>query len=125
MFANYRILTPEANAAPILWRAVRALGGSGASQFIGRDFIGVIELLSAVLYTMSKKLAEILSLPLVMHNISAPRLRFLKQNDPKVHKSDNVPPEVVFISTAIVVIKLVYGLDGRTRYAPCAKNSDY
>lgn len=26
---NYRILIPEANAAPILWRAVRALAGSG------------------------------------------------------------------------------------------------
>lgn len=66
---------------------------------------------------MSKKLAQILSLPLVLHNISAPRLRGLKQNDPKAHKSDNVPPEVALICTAIVVIKLVYGLDGRTRYA--------
>lgn len=66
---------------------------------------------------MSKKLAQILSLPLVLHNISAPRLRGLKQNDPRVHKSDNVPPEVALISTTIVVIRLVYGLDGRARYA--------
>ena len=66
---------------------------------------------------MSKKLAQTLSLPLVLHNISAPRLRGLKQNDPRVHKSDNVPPEVALISIAIVVIRLVYGLDGRTRYA--------
>ncbi|KAF9652177.1 hypothetical protein BDM02DRAFT_3089587 [Thelephora ganbajun] len=94
IFVNYRILTPEANVAPILWRAVRALAGS------------------AVLYNMSKKLAQILSLPLVLHNISAPRLKGLKQN---VHKSDNVPPEVALISTAIVVLRLVYGLDGRTR----------
>ena len=65
---------------------------------------------------MSKKLAQILSLPLALHNISAPRLRFLKQNDPRVHKSDNVPPEVALISTVIVVLRLVYGLDGRTRY---------
>ena len=70
----------------------------------------------AVLYNMSKKLAQILTLPLVLHNISAPRLRYLKQNDPKVHKSDNVPPEVALISTAIVVLRLVYGFDGRTRY---------
>lgn len=74
------------------------------------------ERLLAVLYNMSKKLAQTLSLPLVLHNISAPRLRGLKQNDPRVHKSDNVPPEVALISTAIVVLRLVYGLDGRTRY---------
>ena len=84
-----------------------------------KEFFGVLNRSLAVLYTMSKKLAQILSLPLVLHNISAPRLRGLKQNDPKFHKSDNVPPEVVLISTVIVVIRLVYGLDGRTRYAPC------
>jgi RNA polymerase I-specific transcription initiation factor RRN7 len=72
--------------------------------------------LLAVLYGMSKKLAQALCLPLVLHNISAPKLRGLKQNDPRVHKSDNVPPEVALISTAIVVLRLVYGLDGRTRY---------
>ena len=65
---------------------------------------------------MTKKLAQVLSLPLALHNISSPRLRGLKQNDPRVHKSDNVPPEVALISTAIVVLRLVYGLDGRTRY---------
>lgn len=70
----------------------------------------------AVLYNMTKKLAQALSLPLVLHNISAPRLRGLKQNDPMVHKLDNVPPEVALISAAIVVLRLVYGLDGRTRY---------
>lgn len=64
---------------------------------------------------MTKKLAQILSLPLVLHNISAPRLKGLKQNDPMVHKSDNVPPEVALISTAIVVLRLVYGFDGCTR----------
>ena len=74
------------------------------------------ERLLAVLYNMSKKLAQTLSLPLVLHNISAPRLRGLKQNNPRVHKLDNVPPEVAFISTAIVVLRLVYGLDGHARY---------
>ena len=64
---------------------------------------------------MSKKLAQILSLPLALHNISAPKLRFLKQNDPKTHKLDNAPPEVALISTAIVVLRLVYGFDSRTR----------
>ena len=71
--------------------------------------------LTAVLYVMSKKLAQILSLPLVLHNISAPRLRGLKQHDPKVHKSDNAAPEVALVSTAIVILRLIYGLDGRTR----------
>lgn len=70
----------------------------------------------AVLYDMAKSLAQVLSLPLVLHSISAPRLRGLKQNDPRVHKLDNVPPEVALISAAIVVLRLVYGFDGRTRY---------
>ena len=116
MFVSYRTLTPEANAAPILWRAVRALAGSGMSNLSAGKFLGPTDRSSAVLYNMSKKLAQILSLPLVLHNTSSPRLRGLKQNDPKVHKSDNVPPEVALISTAIVVIRLVYGLDGRSRY---------
>lgn len=77
---------------------------------------GVVERSPAVLYSMTKKLAQVLSLPLVLHNVSTPKLRSLKQNDPKAHKSDNVPPEVALISTAIVVLRLVYGLDGRTRY---------
>ena len=87
-----------------------------SSNLLVGPLLGVTDRSSAVLYVMSKKLARILSLPLSLHNISAPRLRGLKQNDPKVHKSDNVPPEVALASTAIVVIRLVYGLDGRTRY---------
>lgn len=87
------------------------------AESICRKLLGVTSRSPAVLYAMSKKLAQILSLPLALHNISAPRLRGLRQNDPKVHKSDNVPPEVALISTVIVVIRLVYGLDERTRYA--------
>ena len=29
IFVNYRVVTPEANVAPLLWRVVRALAGSG------------------------------------------------------------------------------------------------
>lgn len=36
MFVNYRVLVPEANAAPILWRAVRSLAGSGVYWSINR-----------------------------------------------------------------------------------------
>jgi RNA polymerase I-specific transcription initiation factor RRN7 len=79
------------------------------------ELLAIFSNLLAVLYVMSKKLAQILSLPLVLHNISAPRLKGLKQNDPKVHKSDNVAPEVALVSIAIVILKLIYGLDGRTR----------
>lgn len=30
MFSHFGILTPEANASPILWRSVRCLGGTRA-----------------------------------------------------------------------------------------------
>jgi RNA polymerase I-specific transcription initiation factor RRN7 len=37
IFVNYRTPMPEANAASILWRAVKALAGSGMSQRIFRE----------------------------------------------------------------------------------------
>lgn len=75
----------------------------------------------AILYALAKRLAKSpLSLPLTLHPYWL--LPALLQEDysekykPSRHKSDNVPPELAFISCVVVVLKLVYGLDGRQRY---------
>ena len=39
----------------------------------------------------------------------------MKMRDPEHHKYDNAPPEVALIATVLVVLKLVYGLDGKRR----------
>ncbi|KAN0126821.1 hypothetical protein V8E52_000461, partial [Russula decolorans] len=102
LLGSYKIQTPELNAAPMLWRVVRALGGS------------------PVLYTLGKTVAHVLSLPLALHHTLAPRLAHLKDDDLDSHKYDNVPPELALLVAVIVVLKMVYGLDGQPRVS---KNS--
>lgn len=68
-----------------------------------------------MLYGLTKRLGKILSLPLTAHRSLAPGLKKLKNYDPGQHIYDNVAPEVALISAGIVVLKMVYGLDGRTR----------
>ncbi|OCH94136.1 hypothetical protein OBBRIDRAFT_817467 [Obba rivulosa] len=97
MYSQYGVCTPEMNAAPILWRAVRALCGT------------------PTLYTMTKKLARVISLPLTLHRSLAPGLPHVKKGDPSWHKYDNAVPEVSLVASIIVVLKLVYGLDGKPR----------
>lgn len=70
----------------------------------------------ATLYNLTKRLAYILSLPLTLHYSLAPNLKQVDKRDPSSHKYDNVPPEVAFLATCIVVLKMVYGLDGKIRY---------
>ncbi|KAI0318706.1 hypothetical protein OF83DRAFT_1056361 [Amylostereum chailletii] len=94
---SYRIQIPELNAAPLMWRVVRAMGGT------------------PVLYDLVKRVGHALSLPLTLHHTLAPKLSKSKENDPESHKYDNVPPEVALLATCVVVLKLVYGLDGRER----------
>jgi len=98
MYSSHGILTPELNAAPILWRTVRCLGGT------------------PTLYKLTKRLAHILSLPLTLHHSLAPNLKQSSKRDPDSHKFDNVPPELAFLATCIVVLKMAYGLDGKTRW---------
>lgn len=40
----------------------------------------------------------------------------IKSHDPERHKYDNVPPEVAMMATCIIVLKMVYGFDGKTRH---------
>ena len=70
---------------------------------------------TATLYLLSKKLAKILSLTLTLHYSLSPILKRAKMRDPEHHKYDNAPPEVALIATVLVVLKLVYGLDGKKR----------
>lgn len=101
MYANYGVLTPELNAAPVLWQVVQqCLGGT------------------PILYRLTKRLGHVLSLPLTLHPTLSPTLRRITPDDPEVHRYDNVPPELALVATAIVVLKLVYGLDGKLRL-PC------
>ncbi|KAG6911180.1 hypothetical protein DXG01_003047 [Tephrocybe rancida] len=98
MHTAYGIFTPEANAAPILWRVVsQGLGGT------------------PMLYRLTKRLGQILSLPLTLHHTLAPGLEKRRTYDPERHVYDNIAPEVSLMAIGIIVLKLVYGLDGRTR----------
>jgi RNA polymerase I-specific transcription initiation factor RRN7 len=64
---------------------------------------------------MCKTIAYVLSLPLTLHYSLAPSLKQEVGGDPENHKYDNVAPEVAIAATVIIVLKMVYGLDGRAR----------
>lgn len=66
---------------------------------------------------LSKRLGMVLSIPNTLHHSLAPVLKAYKRYSPKFHKMDDVPVEVALVSTVIIVLKLVYGLDGIKRYA--------
>ncbi|EIM88109.1 uncharacterized protein STEHIDRAFT_95050 [Stereum hirsutum FP-91666 SS1] len=98
MYATYGVYTPELNAGPLMWRVVCALGGT------------------PVLYTLTKSLAHPLSLPLSLHppglTHATRRERAGASDDPGSYKFDGAPPEVALMGVVIVVLKMVYGLDG-------------
>ena len=57
-----------------------------------------------------------LSLSLALHHTLSPRVALVKDEDLDSHKYDNVPPELALFVAVVVVLKMVYGLDGQTRY---------
>ena len=71
---------------------------------------------TAVLYVLAKKLARRVSVPLTLHKSLAPALVRTKKKDPIWHKQDSAVPEVALVASVIVVMKLVYGMDGKPRY---------
>ncbi|KAJ3856373.1 hypothetical protein EV368DRAFT_32543 [Lentinula lateritia] len=99
LYISYKISTPEANAAPLLWRVIQGMGGT------------------PTLYAMTKSLSHRLSLPMVLHQSLAPKMQNLKAGDPQTHNLDNAPVEASLLATVIVVLKMVYGLDGKRRQA--------
>ncbi|KIK68049.1 hypothetical protein GYMLUDRAFT_36871 [Collybiopsis luxurians FD-317 M1] len=98
LYSSYTILTPEANAAPMLWRIIQGMGGT------------------PTLYALTKRLSHKLSLPLALHKSLAPKLLQVQARDPQTHKLDNAPVEASLLAAVIVVLKLVYGLDGERRF---------
>lgn len=70
---------------------------------------------AATIYILAKKVARVLSVPLMLHRTLASPLQQIKKKDPVWHKFDNAVPEVCLAATVIVVLKLVYGLDGKHR----------
>ena len=42
-------------------------------------------------------------------------LKTLNGHEPQFHKLDNAPVEVALAATVVIVVKLVYGLDGTKR----------
>lgn len=69
----------------------------------------------AVMYLMAKKVAIDGCLPLALPSSLAPVLRRVKGKEPNGHVSDSVPVEAKLMSALIVVMKMVYGLDGMPR----------
>ncbi|CAE6448519.1 unnamed protein product [Rhizoctonia solani] len=78
---------PELNAAPILWRAVRAFQGP------------------PMLYTMAKVLMERLKVPLTIHPALAPA----PAPGLKKYAGDWAPIEVTMSAAIVICLKLVYG----------------
>ncbi|KAF9008975.1 hypothetical protein BDQ17DRAFT_1406924 [Cyathus striatus] len=97
LYSSYGVLTPEANGAPILWRVVKAMGGS------------------PTLYGLTKRLCDIVSLPLTLHETLGPAPARIGKLNRGRHKYDSVAPEVGMVAVCIMVLKMVYGLDGKTR----------
>lgn len=119
LYASFKIYTPEVHAPPMLWRAVRCLHGTRKiclfptllpCKYLYTDHS------PATLYTLSKKLASVLSIPMVLHHSLAPRLKRIKHSDPTYHMFDDAPVEVSLVAVVIVVLKLVYRLGEDSRY---------
>ncbi|KAJ1311442.1 hypothetical protein OPQ81_009931 [Rhizoctonia solani] len=87
---------PEVNAAPILWRAVRAFRGP------------------PILYTMAKLLMERLKVPLTIHPALAPA----PAPGLKKYAGDWAPIEVTIASVIIICLKLVYGFQDAINVVP-------
>lgn len=64
---------------------------------------------------MTKRLSRTLSLPLALHQSLVPKLLQIQKREPKTHKFDNAPVEASLLAVVIVVLKMVYGLDGESK----------
>lgn len=71
-------------------------------------------LIPAQLYLLTKQLGRVLSLPTSLHHSAVPTSD-IEGDSSERHCHDDVSPEVALVSTAIIVLKLVYGLDGKMR----------
>lgn len=72
-------------------------------------------MIEAMLYMLSKRVAKMLSIPLTLHWSLAPGLSKRRRGDPDRHQSDNAPAEVGLLAAVMIVLKMMYGLDGNER----------
>ena len=64
---------------------------------------------------MTKVFADMLRISLTLHpSLSAPAID-ASGKSLSMQKGDNIPVEMAFICTVIMLLKLIYGLDGRPR----------
>lgn len=120
MHLDFGVTVPEMNAAPIFWRAVHVFKGSGtyaSTVFQPTHGKSNSRWFQAVLYSMTKSLAAILELPLTLHRVLAPKpaAQSHKYKAVKSHLGDTAPPELSVIATVVLAIKLLYGLDQKSR----------
>lgn len=76
-----------------------------------------------MLYVLTKRVGNILSLGLSLQGSSAVPPSSTRRGS-SGQKLVDVPPEISLVATAIVVLKLVYGLDGKQRQGPLRANND-
>ncbi|KAH8830488.1 hypothetical protein DL96DRAFT_1593150 [Flagelloscypha sp. PMI_526] len=94
--SSFAIHVPEMNAAPVLWRITKYMAGTPA------------------LYCLTKRVAETLSLPLTLPSNSGARALTIGEKGKATHfENDSVVPEITLFASIIIVLKLVYGLDGK------------
>lgn len=66
---------------------------------------------AAMVYRLAKRTANVLSIRLTLHSSLSPE----GDEDTARQQYDNGPPEVALVACIIIVLKLVYGLDGQER----------
>lgn len=64
---------------------------------------------------MAKKVAATLELPLRLDKRLAREVTRVRRKDGTSYLGDNAPPELSLMVAVVVVLKLVYGLDGKER----------
>ncbi|KAF9485275.1 hypothetical protein BDN70DRAFT_847983 [Pholiota conissans] len=97
IYATYGVYTPECNAASLLWRLTKEMAGT------------------PLLYRLAKRTASVLSVPLALHSSLSGGRDQAEDTDGTRHQYDDAPPEVALLACIIIVLKLVYGLDGQER----------
>jgi len=80
---------------------------------------------TATLYRLSKRVASAVSVPLTLHWSLAPALEEGKTGDARRHVYDNAAPEVALVGCVMIVLKMVYGLDGKERWTRHIDMNDY
>lgn len=86
------------------------MAGSRACTWPGEEKIGADIANIAILYRMAKRTGNVLTVPLTLH-----RSLSREEGERGRHRYENVPPEVGLVACIIIVLKLVYGLDGQAR----------